>query len=1000
MLAGKELKAKSKRISELLELLERQQSKPVDRQLQASEEHLRKLNYELNERVKELNCLYGISNLATKSNITLKKVFQGVVELIPPGWQYPEITSARISIADQQFRTQNFKDTIWKQTSDITVHNKRVGVLEVCYLQEKPQSNEGPFLAEERKLINAITEQLGYIIERKRVQEQVQNLAKFPSENPNPVLRITKDGKLLYANSASDSFLTEWNCHEGEIVPENWRQTVSEVFTTGSSKRVEIEHTGRTFAFMVVAILDAGYANLYARDITERKQAQEKIHSLAKFPSENPNPVLRITKDGKLLYANNASNSFLSEWGSKESQTVPDYWCQAVSEAFTSGKQKRFETEYLGRTFSFEITPVFEADYANLYGQDITDRKKTDNLLRQSEKRYRALVENIDLGIALVDADHNIIMANSAVGRLFDCDVSKLVGKKCYNRFEKRQEVCSHCPGEKAMKTGRAEEVETEGVRDDGSHFSVQIQAFPLFDENGEPAGFIEVAGDITKRRLAEETVRQYEHIVSSSTDMLAILDKRFNYLAVNKAYTDAFKLSSEQLVGNTVAKVFGEEFFKTVIKPNADRCLGGEEVNYQDWFDFPACERRYMDITYYPYCGEDNKIIGFVVNGRDITERKQAEEAIRESEKKYHQLVETMNEGLSVSDENYIFTFVNPRFAKILGYPPDEIIGRHITGFFDAENKKIIRIQMTQRRRGEEKSYDITWTGKDGRKIDTIISPRAFFDAKGNYTGSLGMITDITKRKRFERQIVKLNEKLEQTVAERTAKLRNTHKLLLEDIKKRKRLEREIIEISEREKRRIGQELHDSVGQQFTGVAFMTKVLQQRINDKLPEEAAAAAEIVKYVNEAAEQTRDIAKVLHPVDLCAGGLMKALYELAETTEKLFMVSCIFECDKTFEIGDTLIATQLYRITQEAITNAIKHGKAKKIRARLVCNSDKSVLIIKNDGLDFPQEFKARGNGMGLQIMNHRVGIIGGKLDIYKPDEGGTIVTCAFPTEKH
>ena len=88
-----------------------------------------------------------------------------------------------------------------------------------------------------------------------------------------------------------------------------------------------------------------------------------------------------------------------------------------------------------------------------------------------------------------------------------------------------------------------------------------------------------------------------------------------------------AFKLTPKQLIGNTVTKVFGEKFFNTIIKPNADRCLGGEEINYQDWFDFPAHGRRYMDVTYYPYYGEDNMIMGFVVNGRNITERKQTEE-------------------------------------------------------------------------------------------------------------------------------------------------------------------------------------------------------------------------------------------------------------------------------------------------------------------------------------------------------------------------------------
>lgn len=139
-----------------------------------TEEVLRKRTHELDERVKELHCLYGISNLVEEPGISLEEILQGTVDLIPPAFQYPQVTCARIIFEGQAFAADNFEETVWKQTSDIVVHSDRVGSLEVCYLGEKPKGDETPFLKEERDLLNAIAEQLGRIIERRQAKEQVQ----------------------------------------------------------------------------------------------------------------------------------------------------------------------------------------------------------------------------------------------------------------------------------------------------------------------------------------------------------------------------------------------------------------------------------------------------------------------------------------------------------------------------------------------------------------------------------------------------------------------------------------------------------------------------------------------------------------------------------------------------------------------------------------------------------------------------------------------------------
>jgi PAS domain S-box-containing protein len=279
----------------------------------------------------------------------------------------------------------------------------------------------------------------------------------------------------------------------------------------------------------------------------------------------------------------------------------------------------------------------------------------------------------------------------------------------------------------------------------------------------------------------------------------------------------------------------------------------------------------------------------------------------------------------------------------------------------------------------------------------DRIFSFMVAPVTEANYVNLYGL--DITERKQAEEDLRKHRQHLEELVQARTEELTEANKQLLQEIEERKRLEKALLDVSEREQRRIGRELHDSIGQQFTGIAFMAKVLEDRLAAKLPDEAANVAEIAKLIKQAMDQTRGLARGLHPVDLDAGSLMSALQEFAATTEHLFDIRCTFKCDKPGPMDDAAAVVHLYRITQEAVTNAIKHGGAKNIQIELAYDGDNSVLVVRSDGRDFPG-MQVKGTGMGLQIMNHRAELIGGSLDIHRGDKGGTVVTCVFPKKKH
>jgi signal transduction histidine kinase len=227
----------------------------------------------------------------------------------------------------------------------------------------------------------------------------------------------------------------------------------------------------------------------------------------------------------------------------------------------------------------------------------------------------------------------------------------------------------------------------------------------------------------------------------------------------------------------------------------------------------------------------------------------------------------------------------------------------------------------------------------------------------------------------------------LESAVRQRTA-------ALTEEMAERERLERELLEISEREQRRIGFDLHDSLCQHLTGTALAGKVLEEKLTARALPEAANAGKVVGLIEEGISMSRQLAKGLHPIELTADGLMQGLEELSKSTSELFRVSCRFECESPVLIQDQATSGHLYRITQEALSNAIKHGKAKNVLVRLEALEDGFGLHIRDDGVGLPNPLPAKA-GMGMRIMAHRASMIGATFNAARQGAGGTVVSCVL-----
>jgi len=247
------------------------------------------------------------------------------------------------------------------------------------------------------------------------------------------------------------------------------------------------------------------------------------------------------------------------------------------------------------------------------------------------------------------------------------------------------------------------------------------------------------------------------------------------------------------------------------------------------------------------------------------------------------------------------------------------------------------------------------------------------------------------------EEALIQANNALERRVRERTAELHEANRELSAEIVERTRLERKIISISEREQRRIGQDLHDGLCQELAAIALMTRALATRLSRSGNPEIGRINEVAQVLNDSISRCRNIARGLHPVEMDADGLMVALKELAERTDQ--RIACAFECKEPILMPESDVALNLYRIAQEAVNNALKYSRAKRIIISLDREGAALRLSIGDDGRGIPVRSTGRPRkrgGMGLHIMRYRARTMGATLQVAEHRPHGTEVICLLP----
>jgi two-component system sensor histidine kinase UhpB len=402
--------------------------------------------------------------------------------------------------------------------------------------------------------------------------------------------------------------------------------------------------------------------------------------------------------------------------------------------------------------------------------------------------------------------------------------------------------------------------------------------------------------------------------------------------------------------------------------------------------------------------------------------DRTRADLALRESEERFRQLGENIGAVFFMSenptdDAPGRMSYVSPAYERIWGRSRQEVyenprawieavhpgdLGRVLEAF-----PKMVRGEFNEDFRIVRPDGSVRW-----------IHQRVFpvLNEAGEVYRIAGLAEDITEREESAQklreaiealtktqeqlrarneELSEAREKLEIRVRERTADLSRANSDLKREINERKRLENELIEATERERKRIGIDLHDDLGQHLNGIALMLKGLELRLQNKGLEEATDAGKIQSLVFKTINHAHNVAKGLASMDWRGDDLGAALTGLATHVKSLFGITCDFTTTGEIPSLEMSVVSQLYKIAQEAVTNAVKHGQAKQVDIALCNTPEKTILTIKNDGLPFPEKEKATGR-MGMHIMSHRASVIDASLQVKGSGKRGTIVTCTLP----
>ena len=602
--------------------------------------------------------------------------------------------------------------------------------------------------------------------------------------------------------------------------------------------------------------------------------------------------------------------------------------------------------------------------------------KHPGTALEAAIQRYVDLFDFAPIGYVSFDRVGRIEEINVAAARLLGVSRDRLIGKPFALHVTKEDSALFLNHLLRCRSSESRVETELHLKKRNGEIILAHLASSPMTSSMRDGVLLYQTAIiDLTERKRAEEAIRQSEKRYRALFDWVPVAIYTCDAKGLIQEYNQhAVELWGREPKTNDPSEKFCGSFkmFYPDGRPMPhDKCpmarvLRNEKLKTTDrevLVERSSGTRRNVLVSPTALKNGQGKIIGAINCVHDITARKRTEKALRESEERSRAVINQSTAGIAGTDLTGRIIFANQKFCSMLGYKERELVGKTILEITHpgdiAESRRLFRRIVSK---AEPYQLEKRYRRKDGSTLWVNVSASPLCDAEGKTQSAVAVILDISDQKKAQ--------------------------AILED--RARGLEGEILAISDREQRRIGQDLHDSLCQHLTAIAFMARSVALRLKNHRVIEVEHIEKIAELINDGVTEARTIARGLHPVEMEPPGLVTALATLVKQPH--WPVPCRLEADEEISVQDSTVALHLYRIAREAVINANKYARAREIIVRMRRSAKGIELSVIDDGVGISAN-SPLGSGMGFHIMQYRARSMGARLEIKPIKPHGTRVTC-------